>query len=94
MLTAVRDIGVIPYPPGEVSRKQGTDSLAWGYWRVQGAGDALWGTTCSCMILICWCKLLANCTYLSQKPLVHMQVIEIMVGQIIPLAAQIAIGPS
>lgn len=27
-----------------VTRKQGTDSLAWEYWRVQGAEDAVTGT--------------------------------------------------
>ena len=36
--------GLSPTLLERVTRKQGTDSLAWEYWRVQGAGDAVMGT--------------------------------------------------
>jgi len=79
---------------GRVTRKQGTDSLAWEYWRVQGAEDAVMGTRAESLhILDLLVFLLANCTYLSQTPLTHMQVIGIMVGQLLPLAAYIPVGP-
>lgn len=77
-----------------VTRKQGTDSLAWEYRRVQSVGNAVMGTRAESQhVLGLPVLLLANFTCLSHKPLIQVQVIEIMVGQLLPLAAQIAVGP-
>lgn len=77
-----------------VTRKHGTDSLAWEYRRVQSVGNAVMGTRAESQhVLGLPVLLLANFTCLSPKPLIQVQVIEIMVGQLLPLAAQIAVGP-
>lgn len=77
-----------------MTRKQGTDCLAWDSWRVQGAGDATAGTRAESLhVLDLLVLLLANSTYLLQKPLIHTKVTETMVGQLLPLAAQIATRP-
>lgn len=70
-----------------VTRKQGMKKD----WRAQGAGDAVTGTrTESLRVLDLLVLLLVNCTYLSQIPFI--QATEIVVVQLLLLAAQIAIG--
>lgn len=68
--------GLSPTLLERVTRKQGTDSMAWEYWRVQDTGVAVISTRAESLhVLDLLVLLLANCTYLSQKPLIHMQVI-------------------
>lgn len=52
----------LPCPPEKVTRKQGTDCLAWEYWRVPAAGDAVMGTRAeslhiSDLLVLFTCKL-------------------------------------